>query len=304
MTATRTFLPFTGLFEPSAIQQLPDGRFLALEDEKQHPFTLVTFGADGSIDSEPLEPGFFEADDAFWKLDDLEGVTLDQAGFIYAVTSHSRDGDGDEKKSRNKLVRFRIKGEKVIDSVVVRDLKAALTAAHPALAQAADVLEVKAGGGLNIEALEVAPNGQRMWIGFRSPLLDGRAMLVGIDNFSAVFDQGAAPVVAEIATLDLAGHGLRGLAWVSSLNGYLVVSGPVATASDPFRLLFWSGRVGDPARDVVAPGLSGFAHAEGICQAVIDGRTSIVVVSDDGDRAANRCAGYLLLDPAQLRIAD
>ena len=28
------FRPLTGIFEPSAIQQLPDGRFLVVEDEK------------------------------------------------------------------------------------------------------------------------------------------------------------------------------------------------------------------------------------------------------------------------------
>ena len=32
---------------------------------------------------------------------------------LYAVTSHSRDDDGNEKKSREKLVCFRIEGERV-----------------------------------------------------------------------------------------------------------------------------------------------------------------------------------------------
>ena len=34
------FLPLTDLYEPSAIQQLADGRFLVVEDEKEHPFIL------------------------------------------------------------------------------------------------------------------------------------------------------------------------------------------------------------------------------------------------------------------------
>ena len=42
-----TFQPLTGIYEPSGIQQLPDGRFLVVEDEKQHPFSLVTIGAAG-----------------------------------------------------------------------------------------------------------------------------------------------------------------------------------------------------------------------------------------------------------------
>ena len=46
-----TFRPLAGLHEPSGIQQLPDGRFLVVEDEKAHPFSLLTIHADGSVDS-------------------------------------------------------------------------------------------------------------------------------------------------------------------------------------------------------------------------------------------------------------
>ena len=51
------FLPLTGLYEPSAIQGLADGRFLVVEDEKEHPFSLVTIGPNGSVSSTPLSPG-------------------------------------------------------------------------------------------------------------------------------------------------------------------------------------------------------------------------------------------------------
>ena len=71
------FLTLTGIYEPSAIQQLSDGRFIVVEDEKQYPFSLVTISPDGSIGSVPLSPESLEAGDAFWKLDDLEGVALD-----------------------------------------------------------------------------------------------------------------------------------------------------------------------------------------------------------------------------------
>jgi Thiolase, C-terminal domain len=51
------FLPLTGLYEPSAIQRLADGRFLVVEDEKEHPFSLVTISPNGSVGSTPLSPG-------------------------------------------------------------------------------------------------------------------------------------------------------------------------------------------------------------------------------------------------------
>ena len=56
MTPNRapTFQPLTGLYEPSAIQQLPDGRFLVVEDEKDHPLNLVTLSTSGDVSSKSL----------------------------------------------------------------------------------------------------------------------------------------------------------------------------------------------------------------------------------------------------------
>lgn len=298
------FQPLTGVYEPSAIQQLPDGRFLVVEDEKQHPFSLVTIGPDGSAGSIPLGPGPTAAVGAFWKLDDLEGLALAGSGHIYATTSHSRDGDGDAKKSRDKLVRFRIEGDRVVDQSVMQGLKPALVAAHPLLAVAAEVVDVKSDGGLNIEALEISPDQQRLLIGFRSPLLDTRAIVAAVENPAAIFDAGEPPrIAATLDTLDLGGDGIRGMSYIPALGGYLVISGPVARARVQFRLWFWSGVRGEPARRVTVPGLVGLEHAEGVSPALIHGRQCIVIVSDDGSREDGRYARFLVLSPGQLVIA-
>jgi hypothetical protein len=301
---TLMFLALTGIYEPSAIQQLPDGRFLVVEDEKKHPFSLVTINPDESVSSAALSPGLLQAGDGFWKLDDLEGVALDRSGFIYALTSHSRDSDGDEKKSRDKLVRFRIDGDRVVSPMVVKGLKPALAAAHPVLARAAEIRDVKNRGGLNIEALEISPDQQTLLIGFRSPLLGKQAIIARVENPAAMFDAGEPPrVSATLETLDLGGNGIRGMSYVPALGGYLVTSGPVAREQVQFQLWFWSGRPGEPARRVTVPGLQGFEHAEGVTPAVIDGRPRIMIVSDDGSREEGRYSRYLLLDPGQLQIA-
>jgi hypothetical protein len=297
------FLALNGIYEPSAIQQLADGRFLVVEDEKRHPFSLVTIRLDGGVSSTPLSPGPMEAGDAFWKLDDLEGLALDRSGYIYATTSHSRDGDGDEKKARNRLLRFRIEGDRMVAPVLAGALKPALVAAHPLLASAAEIRDVKNGGGLNIEALEISPDQQRLLIGFRSPLLDKRAIIAYVENPSAIFETGEPPrISATLEKLDLDGNGIRGMSYFPSLVGYLVISGPVARERVQFQLWFWSGRRGEPARRVSVPGLQGFEHAEGISAAVIDGQQRIIIVSDDGDRKEGRFAHFLLLDPGQLQI--
>lgn len=294
------FLTLTGIFEPSAIQQLPDGRFLVAEDEKEHPFALITLLPAGAISSVPLE---ISAEDV-GKLDDLEGLTIDAKGNLYAITSHSRNSNGEEKKARDKLVRFRVEGSRMVSPIVLTNLKASLTAAHPVLAKAATVLDVKAAGGLNIEALEMTPDGQHLLIGFRSPLLDGKAILAQLDNPANAFDSGAAlRISTTLITLNLSGHGLRSLSWIPALNGYLLVSGPVAKEQVQFRLWFWSGQPGAPARAATVEGLAGFEHAEGVTPAIIGGQSKIMIVSDDGSRMEGRPAQFLILDPQQIRIA-
>ena len=298
------FRPLPGLYEPSAIVQLPGGRFLVVEDEKDHSFSLLTLSADGQATSQPLGPGWFQSSNPIWKLDDLEGLTLDSEGYCYAVTSHSRTDGGDEKKPRDKLVRFRIDGERVTQPVVVDGLKPALLAAHPVLAAAAQVLEAKSGSGLNIEALEVTPDRQRLLVGFRSPLQAGRALIASVENPAAVFDNGAAPQITDtLVTLDLDGHGIRSLSYVAALAGYLVVSGPATREDVEFSLWFWTGLPGAPARRVTVPGLDSLAHAEGVCPAVLEGVAGLVLVSDDGNREENRCAHFVWLKLDQLQIA-
>lgn len=235
------FRALDGLYEPSAIQQLADGRFLVLEDEKTHPFTLVTIGPDGAVSGIPLR----QKPQDLPKLNDLEGIALDPSGQVYAVTSHSRDGDGEEKASRERLLRFRIEGDRAVAPKVSNALKPALLAAHPVLAAAAEIRDVKDGGGLNIEALDLSPDQQRLLIGFRSPLLGNRALVACVENPAAIFDSGEAPrISSRLETLDLGGNGIRGMSWFPSLDGYLVIGGPVAREPVQFQLWFWNGRAG------------------------------------------------------------
>ncbi len=302
--AAPTFQPLIGLYEPSAVVQLPDGRFLVVEDEKSHPLSLVSIHADGHVQHSALTAGLLQMFSSFWQLDDLEGLALDNAGWVYAVTSHSRDGDGDSQQDRDKLVRFRVDGNRVVKTSVVGSLKSALTARHPVLAAAARVRDVKASGGLNIEALDISPDQQRLLVGLRSPLQNGHALIATVENPTGLFEVGQAPRISpRLDTLDLAGQGIRSLCHVPSMGGYLVVSGPASREKTDFGLWLWAGQRGAPARRVSVPGLANLARAEGLCLANVGGQQRLLVVSDDGDRAAGRFARYVLLDPAALQVA-
>ncbi|HCZ15104.1 MAG TPA: hypothetical protein DHV85_11005 [Candidatus Accumulibacter sp.] len=298
------FQTLSGVYEPSGIQQLPDGRFIVVEDDPRQALSVLRIAADGCVDCTALIPnGPPYAADEFWQIDDLEGVTVDRAGYVYAISSHSRNSAGQENADREKLLRFRIEGDRVVEPMVATGLKHALIAAHPLFAAAAEIRDVKNEGGLNIEGLAMSPDQSRLLIGFRSPLLDRRAIIASIENPQALFEAGEeARIAATLTTLDLRGNGIRGMAWVPALAGYLVVGGPVARAQVQFDLWFWSGNDSDPARRVTVDGLSGFEHAEGVSSAMIDGRQRIVIVSDDGSRKFGRIARFLLLDLEQLQI--
>lgn len=299
-----SFRTLTGAYEPSGIRQLPDGRFLIVEDEEWHPLSLLSVHDDGSVRCTALQPPLLHpAAVDFWRLDDLEGVAIDRAGYLYAITSHSRNSVGDEEAAREKLVRFRIQGNRVVEPKVVTGLKRALRAVHPLLAASAEIREVKTRGGLNIEALEMAPDQSRLMLGFRSPLLDRLAIVACVENLVSMFEAGDAPRVgATLVTLDLDGNGIRGMAYVPHFGGYLVIGGPVTRERTQFGLWFWSGTTGDPARRVSVPGLPGFEHAEGISTALIDGQQRIIIVSDDGSRHLGRFARFMILDPQRLMI--
>jgi hypothetical protein len=293
--AMSRFEPLPGIFEPSGVQQLPDGRFLVIEDEKEFPFCLLALNADGRMTGPPVAVASPD------KLSDLEGLTLGPSGHLYAITSHSRDGDAEVKKSRRRLVRFRVVGDAIVDAAVFDGLLPALTAAHPALAAAAQVANVKEDGGLNIEALEMAPDGKELLVGLRGPVINDRAAVAVLAGPDAVFD-GDAPTKILIRTVDLGGQGIRSMAWVAALRGYLVVSGPLSREKASFGLWLWDGTEA-AARRVSIQGVDDMARTEGVTGAQVGGKAMVLLVSDDGDRSARRPANHLLIDVARLLVA-
>jgi len=291
----------TGIYEPSAVQQLSDGRFLVVEDEKARPFSVFSFDAAGDVRTSELKPGLLQFFSNAWHLEDLEGLAIDGSDFLYAITSFSRTNEGREKKDREKLIRFRIDGERLVDGRVARGLKQALTGRHHALARAAAVRDVKSGGGLNIEALDLSPDQQQLLIGFRGPLVDGCAVVARVGSLPGLFEGGAPDVVEELELLDLGGAGIRSMSFVPWLGEYLVVGGPLDKDAAGFTLWLWEGPSGRVRR--VHPWSADLSRCEGVCPALVGGRESLVLVRDNGDRESGRSATFSWLDAKRL-VAD
>ena len=97
-----------------------------------------------------------------------------------------------------------------------------------------------------IEALAADPNNpDGALLGFRGPLVDGKALVVPVTNFQTIV---STTPVANSATfgdpiqLDLEGHTVRSID--CNNNGCLIVAGPFGPIND-FRLFTWSGNAAD-----------------------------------------------------------
>ena len=293
--------------EPSGVVQLPDGRLLIVQDEAKQPFKLLSIDADGRLHPQPLrrEPLLLGRSGLrrLGKLDDLEAMAIDKDGYVYAITSHARtERTGRVSRARQKLVRFRVEGERVTDAAVAVDIKHAIAACDPVLSEAVEAKARSETGGLNIEGLTFNREGDQLWIGFRHPLKNGQAIILAIENPRGIFEKAAPQLAEQEIFLDLDGAGIRGLAYVPRLDGYLILAAREDRKKRAFDLWFWGGRQGDAARRVQVNDLENLRRAEGISPVTLGDAEGIVIFSDEGQTRKGEPGRYLLLQYEQLAI--
>jgi hypothetical protein len=163
-------------------------------------------------------------------------------------------------------------------------------ASEPALAafnlRAASDLAPKAAGGLNLEGLTAEPDGSLL-LGFRSPIPEGRALLIALLNPREML-AGRRARFAKPLRLDLQGLGVRSLStWGSDL---LIVAGPSGDGG-PFRLFRYDRR--DKLTVVPELDFTGFGP-EGLFTP--EARGELLVLSDDGTRVMHGKACKKLRD--------
>jgi hypothetical protein len=234
---------------------------------------------------------------------DLEAATLD-GDRAYWLTSHGRNSKGKLKDERLQFFATTV-GEplEVIGSYdrLLDDLIADTRYARFGLAAASEIAP-KEPGGLNIEGMTATTDG-RLFIGFRNPLPEGRALVVPLLNARELVGGAAAAArFGDPMLLDLGGQGVRSLSWWR--GSYLIVAGDFASGGVS-TLYEWDGR-GAPVRvDVDLAGLNpeGFFSPED--------RDEIMLLSDDGSVLVDGVECKALEDPARrsfrgrwLRLAD
>ena len=134
-------------------------------------------------------------------------------------------------------------------------------------------------GGLNIEGLAATPEGHLL-IGLRSPVVDGKALILTLKNPNEVLAIGAAakaPVFGPPIEPPLDGLGIRSIDYADKLKAFLIVAGP-QDSEGVFKLYKWSaGTLPTALATSIGKGL----RPEGLFS-LADGK-SFQLLSDDGD---------------------
>jgi len=136
-------------------------------------------------------------------------------------------------------------------------------------------------GGLNIEGLAATPDGHLL-IGLRSPVVDGKALVLTLKNPDEVLAIGAAakaPVFGPPIELPLDGLGIRSIDYADKLKAFLIVAGP-QDSEGVFKLYKWSPS-SQSVPTALATSIGKGLRPEGLFS-LADGR-SFKLLSDDGD---------------------
>lgn len=293
---------FDKIYEPSAVFQLYDGRVLVVEDEEHRAMNILTIADNGSLVENAaanlqLTKGFDN------KLDDLEGLTADHDGFIYATTSHSSLKNGDRAPNREQLLRFRVNGNDVSDIADITTLRDNL--ANSKLIH--DAIKAKTGkkpnfDELNIEGLTYYHKTDDLMLGLRAPMAGDESIIVPITNPNAVFDDDAAPEFGAPIFLKLNGGGIRSLHFSSDLNKFVIANEVTNDkGKDDSKIWTWSGNPKDDPVGLDLPELSDLKNIEGIDSVKVDGKVKLLFTADEGVEKKDKPAKYRFVDQSKFR---
>jgi hypothetical protein len=212
---------------------------------------------------------------------DLEGAAT-LGGLTFWLGSHGHAKDGRARPDRERFFatqwitnaqqpQLRFVGQPY--RRLKEDLASAPTLQHLHLGDAA--LRAPEDGGINLEGLAAAPNGELL-IGFRSPVPEGRALLVPLKNPREVLD-GHRAKLGQPILLNLEHMGVRDMAW-SGQEWFIIAGRPGAGGSE--KLYRWPGGTNDPVR-VEKTGFKQ-SHPEALALFGSAEHPRLLVLSDDG----------------------
>ncbi len=303
---------FSSLYEPSGVVPLPDGRFLIVEDEPERALRLVSIDLSSddtiSLKSEAhLDlPQGLTARLAIGELDDLEGAAHDQSGRLYVVSSHD-DSAPHWSSKRQKLLRFSIQDGRMHEVSRILTLRRDLLARYPQLeAESRSQGKKKEAGAMNIEALAYDRSRDDLLIGFRTPVLDGKSIIVRLTNPDAYLSDDAPPELGEpLWSVDLDEGGIRAMAYDDQSDQLLLISRRENHKKDSYKLWRMAADGRTPATRIdIGEQEDMLKNVEGITPVSLGNASAsgLLLVRDNGNRKKGRGADWFMLSRRQLGL--
>ncbi len=281
---------FEGMCDASAAVAVDAARLLVADDEEN-----VLRVYDARAGGPPLASVDLSAALGLSAEADIEGGAR-VGERAYWVTSHGRRPSGKPAPERRRFFATTVdpKAPQLAgkpSASLLEDLlrQPALTALG--LARAAE-LPPREEGGLNLEGLAARPDGA-LWLGFRNPQPQGKALLVALLNPAEVVE-GKPGRFGPPVLLELGGLGIRAMTpWG---GGYLIAAGK-ASPGGKARLFRWDGEG--------APQKWKHRQLDGLTPEAFfapPGGEELLVLSDDGNRELHGEPCKRLGDPAKKRF--
>ncbi|RLA78705.1 MAG: hypothetical protein DRG78_14470, partial [Epsilonproteobacteria bacterium] len=221
-------------------------------------------------------------------IEDLEAITS-YGNRVYAITSHTPTKGGKVKKSRNKLVSFVYADESIEQLDIYGDLKEDLYEKFPNIF----VSSIFNTNIINIEGLCYDIQSNTLLIGFRTPLKDNKAVVIGIKNPRKVMLNLEKPKFTKAIYLDLGGLGIRDFTYDSEKKGFWIIAGSSSDRNDSFKLWFWDRKNSKLSLVKNQPDI-GFG--EGITVVNAAGRKPGLFIVEDNGQKPNKSADYILIN--------
>ncbi len=324
---TEEVLVYRGTSDASAAVAVSEDMFIVADDENNilrgysiDKPDLPVFSYD-LTDFLNVESDFPEAD--------IEGATM-IGNRIYWITSHGRNEKGKMRPSRYRFFAtdIEIQDSKVsiqpvgtpcktlIQSMLKDDALRSLGLAEATRLNAKNLSKkdrqklAPKEKGLNIEALCASADGKVLYIGFRNPRPNAKALVMPLYNSGDIVEKSAISVLGKPILLDLKNLGIRSMEYSHFHHTYFIIAGP--HDESPGCVLYrWSGKDDEQPKfvrslstqkDLTPEALVCFPKSERILLLSDDGSLRIKVnvafecidgeLNDDGT-----CPNKFLVDP-------
>lgn len=284
-------------YNASEVVALADSKFLFCDNNISDALFELLLTPDGQMAC-PLVRRPIEGLEA-GAVDDLEGMALVEEGgrrFIFVTPSLSlkqrkkprkkKIKRGKEAPPRSSLLRIMVGQGERLEADVIPDFRSWLIENSPGLGKSTSYLPDD--GGLNIEALGWHPDDRALLLGLRTPLMDGRPIIlrVGLKEIGGPWTlsnlQMLAPVTLAIEE-DRDEQGIRSIEYDPSRGVLLVVVGNSTSGSKaPFRLYSWNGNPKGEVNRFPDIRFDKKMRVEGVTHGIIGRRGCIVFVDDAG----------------------